>query len=219
MLCEDVRRALPGGDEDTQLLKHTESCGECSNLAQAFEADARALSVFAADRELPASMSGFADSLMSRLANEPVVAAAPEGKVLRPNFNLNMAVAVAAVFAVAVALSWVLSTPQAQAPGFARTTPAPDLTSPEGHSVAQNTPATAPVDALPAPRRHERAPAPLRVRNPRGIVPVGGGRRDAGRGDLLDALRDLQRVFPNWDPSGMDRRVPRLKAGEREVRF
>ena len=32
-------------------------------------------------------------------------------------------------------------------------------------------------------------------------------------------LRDLQRVFPNWDPSGMDRRVPQLRADEREVRF
>lgn len=218
MLCEDVRRALPGGEEDTQLIEHTNGCGECAQLATAFEADARALELYAADRELPASMSGFADSLMGRLAEEPMVASAPEGKVLRPNFNLSFVVAVAAVFIVAISLGLVLSTPQDEAPGFARTAPAPDLTSPD-HSIAKTIPVTTPVDALPAPRRHERAPAPLRVRNPRGIVPVDGGRRDAGRGNLLDALRDLQRVFPNWDPSGMDRRVPRLKSGEREVRF
>jgi hypothetical protein len=219
MLCEHARRALPGSgtDDEAQLGEHTRGCAECAQLEEAYAADAAALEAYAAERELPPIMAGFSDALMRRLAEEPV-AVEPEGKVLRPRFNVTLYAALAAALILSVSLGLVLSSPSpSRAPEFA-TTPTPD---PDTQPLISTPRADAGGggDALPAPRRHERAPTPLRVRNPRGIVPVEGNSGELGRGNLLGVLRDLQRVFPNWDPSGMDRRVPRLQPGEREVRF
>ena len=242
MLCEDVRRALPlrggtdgrevvGDERDARL--HAESCGTCSELLRAYDSDARALEAYreGRDADLPgALLDGFADSVMARLAEEPALADAPQGQVLRPKFNgVGLLLAVAAVLMLTASLALVLGARDAtrdRGGGIAVTptptpTPTPDIievdVAPEA-PVVDAPVVDAPGNALPAPRR-KSAPTPSLVRRRGMAMPAGGGRRSMGSSPLADALRDLQRVFPNWDPSGMDRRVPRLRSGEREVRF
>lgn len=221
MLCEDVRRALPlsgtsPGERDAR--NHAEGCAQCAEVLRAYDADARALKAFAKGREMPTVMDGFADALMARLAEEPAVATtAPRGEIIRPDFNrVGVFLAAAAVLMLTVSLGLALgSRDSARDPAGFAVAPTPT------EDVTPETPvAVVPGEGLAAPRRRDSAPTPTLVRRRGVAMPAGGGaRRGMGSSSLFDALRDLQRVFPNWDPSGMDRRVPQLRSGEREVRF
>ena len=219
MRCEDVRRALPlssGVPEEQRawVQAHVSRCAECERQVVAYEADAQALAVYRGQREeAPAVMAGFADALMVRIAEQPAPVEAP---ILKPEFGERLGfaglVAAAAIILVAVALGMVL--------GNSTLGTQPVVADNEPRGVTPTAPVDAPavVEAPPAasqplaaPRRtRDRAPMP-RLR--RGIVPVGNGTQRPPLSNLL------QRVFPNWSPNGLDRRVPPLHKDEREVRF
>jgi hypothetical protein len=233
--CEEFRRAMPLSGktpaEIEQARAHARTCGECELLLEAYEADERALSTLRkAPREMPPIMDGFADAVMQGIAVEPV-AASKQGEVLRPDFGSSW-MAAAAVFLVALGLAFVLGTsdqqPPSDQPVANTTTPEPVATTDpqpvvaDGRDVIVDRPLGEEAAPLPAPRRVERrAPAPrrrMRSAN-RSIVPVGGNTGGDLPMPLRNMLRDVQRAFPNWSPNGFDRRVPRLRPGEREVRF
>jgi hypothetical protein len=217
MLCEDVRRALPlsGTTPDERNARaHAEGCADCSELLAAYDSDARALKAYREGRESSVDlMAGFADAVMAHVASEPVATAPQEAEIIKLEFNrFGVFLAAAAVLMLTVSLGLVLSSPATPTrdPGVFAVTPTPTDVVPEA-PVAE-----VPGKSLSAPRRSESAPTPTRVRRRGVAMPAGGGQ---GGSPIADVLRDLQRVFPNWDPSGMDRRVPRLRVGEREVRF
>ncbi|RMG17822.1 MAG: hypothetical protein D6731_03325 [Planctomycetota bacterium] len=222
--CDEFRRALPlpddpGPDADA-LRTHALTCSACAGILSAYEADAQALRALReGPRDLPPAMEGFADAVLGAVAAERAERKArePGGVVLRPVFGPAW-LAAAAVLLLGFGLAYVL--------GSARSEPAPRLAGPrpdpqglgEERRPVVDRPLGEDSAPLPAPRRvRHRAPAPLR--RP-GIVPVDGGRPGTRLPLPLESmLRDVQRAFPNWSPSGLDRRVPPLRPGEREVRF
>lgn len=243
MSCNDVRQGLPllpGADPEhtARMRAHALACEACNDLVRAYEADDRQLSAVKSDRRVPAGvLDGFTASVMARIAEEqrkrvatPVapasapmpstteLAPAVGGAILRPSFGawrLVAAVAAAVVIAVGIDLSGGLR---------GTTTPVANAVDP---TTTPSEPAPLPTfvstgEALPAPARLERDPAPMPLRRRGGpIVPVdqGGGRRDgrgggAGQQDLLNLIDE---VLPNLHQR-MLRQFGDEKEG-REVRF
>jgi hypothetical protein len=248
MSCNDVRQGLPllpGADPEhtARIRAHALACETCGELVRAYEADDRQLSAVKSDRRVPDGvLDGFTASVMARIAEEQrkrvaapasvapssVAAspqAAPAGAVLRPDFGawrLVAAVAAAVVLAVGIDLSGGLGSGPTPAPlaNAVDTTVAPG----EGPGVV-GAPlpvfTSNPVEALPAPARLERDPAPMPLRRRGGpIVPVDqGGRRGGGRGAAgqQDLLNLIDEVLPNLHQR-MLRQLGDQKEG-REVRF
>lgn len=243
MSCNDVRQGLPllpGADPEhtARIRAHALACETCGELVRAYEADDRQLSAVKSDRRVPDGvLDGFTASVMARIAEEQrkrvaapaSVPASPQavpagGAVLRPDFGawrLVAAVAAAVVLAVGIDLSGGLSSGPTPAPlaNALDTTVAPG----EGPGVGAPLPVftSNPVEALPAPARLERDPAPMPLRRRGGpIVPVdqggrrGGGRGAAGQQDLLNLIDEM---LPNLHQR-MLRQLGDEKEG-REVRF
>lgn len=247
MSCNDVRQGLPllpGADPEhtARIRAHALACEACGELVRAYEADDRQLSAVKSDRRVPDGvLDGFTASVMARIADEqrkrvaapahvaPSQQAVPVGGVvLRPDFGawrLVAAVAAALVVAVGIDLSGGLG---GGASGPAPLANAVDATVAPGEGpgvvaplpVFTSNPTSTPAEALPAPARLERDPAPMPLRRRGPIVPVDqGGRRGAGRGGAgqQDLMNLIDEVLPNLHQR-MLRQFGDEKEG-REVRF
>lgn len=245
MSCNDVRQGLPllpGADPEhtARIRTHAAGCETCGELVRAYEADDRQLAAVKSDRRVPDGvLDGFTASVMAKIAEEqrkrvaapasaPVASrqAAPAvgGAILRPSFGpwrFVAAAAAAVLLAVGVDLSGALRGPA----------PAPLANAVDTPTTPSDVPGAAPLpvftsnpgEALPAPARLERDPAPMPLRRRGGpIVPVDqGGRRDGGRGGAgtgqQDLLNLIDEVLPNLHQR-MLRQFGDEKEG-REVRF
>lgn len=229
MSCDDLRQALPllpgtHPDDEARVRAHAAACEACGELLRAYEGDERVLATLQqAPRPAPAILDGFTASVMARIAEEEqkkkkvalAASSAParEAEVLRPAFGAWRLLAAAAVL---LAVTLGVMSGRTPAPVVES---GPDLVSSRPTGVQPVVPVVSPTtspDPLPAPKRLDQAPMPLRRRGP--IVPVGegqrGGARGAGQGELLDAIEQL---LPN-----LHRRMLRElgdERGEREVRF